>query len=116
MIPRELYGANDCESSNADNSKYYKHRKVPLAPDEKKLASKRKLQNAYGTDRVTEVSQQDDAAEDMVVDEHDLMPVDDTKDYHNVSETETPSALDDLRHRLQVNRHSYSFSFVTVLF
>ena len=115
MIPRELYGVNDSESNNADNSKYYKHRKVPLAPDEKKLASKRKLQTAYGSDSIAEVSQQDDDAEDAMdvdqhEDEHDVMPIDNSKDSNNISETETPSALDDLRHRLQVCRHSHSLS------
>ena len=114
MIPRELYGVNDNESNNADNSKYYKHRKVPLAPDEKKLASKRKLQIAYGSDSIAEVSQQDDDDDDaMDVDEHDLMPVDNSNDSNNVTETETPSALDDLRHRLQVDRQPHSFTFLS---
>ena len=114
MIPRELYGVNDNESNNADNSKYYKHRKVPLAPDEKKLASKRKLQIAYCSDSIAEVSQRDDDADDaMDVDEHDLMPVDNTNDSNNVTETETPSALDDLRHRLQVDRQPQSFTLLS---
>ena len=108
MIPRELYGVNDSESNPADNSKYYKHRKVPLAPDEKKLASKRKLQTAYGSeDCVAEVSEKhNDADVVMDVDDHDLIHTNNSTDSINVGETETPSALDDLRHRLQVSVES----------
>jgi hypothetical protein len=106
MIPRELYGVNDNESNNVDNSKYYKHRKVPLAPDEKKQASKRKLQITYGSDNITEVSHQDEDADDAM-DEHTLMHVVNSNDSDIVAETETPTALDDLRHRLQVDRKPY---------
>lgn len=48
MIPAELYRHSLSEDGDgAINTKYYKHRKLPLTPDEKKLLSKQKIAEKY---------------------------------------------------------------------
>ena len=70
MIPRELYTHNGSDSNaEENNSKYYKHRKVPLAPDEKKLASKKKLQSKYGVVADDAAGDKDEDAMDVVIED-----------------------------------------------
>jgi hypothetical protein len=70
MIPRELYTHNGSDSNaEENNSKYYKHRKVPLAPDEKKLASKKKLQSKYGVVADDATGDKDEDAMDVVIED-----------------------------------------------
>lgn len=49
MIPRDLYRAKEETEESISSQKYYKHRKQPLAPDEKKEIRKRKLSEKYAS-------------------------------------------------------------------
>ena len=51
MIPSELYKAADVDEEEM-NSRYFKHRQVPLAPHEKKVLSKKKKDDKYSTKQV----------------------------------------------------------------
>jgi hypothetical protein len=44
IIPKEIYENDDTIEIN---TKYYKHRKVPLTADEKKVLSKKRLKEKY---------------------------------------------------------------------
>lgn len=125
MIPRELYTHNGSDS-NADetNSKYYKHRKVPLAPDEKKLASKKKLQSKYGVIGDETADNQISGQHDKDEDAMDVAVADEIRSgSKNNSSQSAPNnhiddvevgTLDDLRQRLQVNALSSPSCHFTV--
>lgn len=53
MIPKDLYKAQDDNDEEELNSRYFKHRKMPIPPDEKKLLSKKKRDEKYGVQRVS---------------------------------------------------------------
>ena len=69
MIPRELYKPPDLDKVNL-NSKYYKHRRLPMELSDKKLISKQKREDKYNTnsnDMLNDVeseSDDDDKAND----------------------------------------------------
>lgn len=46
MVPRELYNTNE-DNLLEMNTKYYKHRKVPLTTDEKKILSVKRKADKY---------------------------------------------------------------------
>ena len=51
MIPSDLYKTADIDEEEM-NSRYFKHRQVPLAPHEKKVLSKKKRDEKYSTQEV----------------------------------------------------------------
>lgn len=63
MIPRELY--KPVEPEEEFESKYFKHKKVPLPQDVKKTISKRKKEEKYGMGEVSSTNGNDDEMEDM---------------------------------------------------
>ncbi len=50
LIPRELYKADEEEELN---TRYFKHKQVPLAPAEKKIISQKRKHEKYGTAEVS---------------------------------------------------------------
>ncbi len=58
MIPRDLYKASEekDEDDEIHNTKYYKHRKLPLSVEERKLASAQNLKEKYAPILSEEVS------------------------------------------------------------
>jgi hypothetical protein len=48
MIPADLYKHSaSADADNEENTKYYKHRKLPLTVDEKKRIGKQKVAEKY---------------------------------------------------------------------
>lgn len=61
MIPRDLYRAKEETEESIASQKYYKHRKQPLAPDEKKENRKRKLAEKYASSEPSSQDHEEDA-------------------------------------------------------
>ena len=88
MIPHELYKHTTDVHDEIVNVKYYKHRKAPLEPDEKKLLSNQKRKAKY------------EASTDEFVHESEKATTDDD---NNIPAIETSdNSLNDLRSRLKV--------------
>lgn len=60
MIPRDLYRAKEETEESVASQKYYKHRKQPLAPDEKKEIRKRKLSEKYASSEPSAPADEDE--------------------------------------------------------
>jgi hypothetical protein len=107
MIPQELYKHSEDAATEAAgiNAKYFKHRRVPLAADEKKIVSTLKKKEKYGVnDEVLE----DEHITEQLNSEHDKNPesyplpenVGSSKDIN--ANCIHPLSSEDLRERLQV--------------
>lgn len=100
MIPVTLYRHTQSEAAETNtaiaeesNSKYFKHRKLPLTVDERKAVSKRKITEKYSNQEDDDTSNIVDSSREVNEDSY-VAPVETT------NET-TPCSLEDLRHRLQ---------------
>jgi len=105
LIPRDLYSRSAEDEDNGQDSKYYKHRKVPLKPEEKKLISKAKKEKIYS--RNSQDSEEIDAIAGEAADE----PNGDTNEDGNVEEMDvdasfnnpgSSNSMESLRERLQL--------------
>lgn len=100
IIPQELYKHHESSQSEIsnENSKYFKHRKVALKPDEKKMATKKKLSMKYSG------LLHSDENENVENDEVPKTSIDTTdSDELGSYEVESNGKLEDLRLRLQVS-------------
>ena len=104
MISTDLYKhSNDSSAAEEDNSKYYKHKKVALGADEKKIASSKKRQLKYSVSNESTETGPD--ADDETYEESSNVEMTDDADEAIVAddnaEENSSTNLDDLRRRLQ---------------
>jgi len=77
MIPKDLYQPAEEEEDENENTKYYKHRKLPLAPEQRKLLTKKRKLGAYSVSNPESQSQSEDEEDDN--DDNDEDDVDDAE-------------------------------------
>ena len=109
MISTDLYKhSNDSAASEEENSKFYKHKKVALGADEKKIASSKKRLLKYSvSNENTEGDADEDNEEEDETEENGSSTVEMTEDAderaasgHDIP-ARSSNNLDDLRLRLQ---------------
>eukprot|EP00596_Hydrurales_sp_CCMP1899_P007184 CAMPEP_0119048516 /NCGR_PEP_ID=MMETSP1177-20130426/59340_1 /TAXON_ID=2985 /ORGANISM="Ochromonas sp, Strain CCMP1899" /LENGTH=376 /DNA_ID=CAMNT_0007024511 /DNA_START=67 /DNA_END=1197 /DNA_ORIENTATION=+ len=105
MISTDLYKHLETDQDEDNNSKYYKHKKTPLAADEKKIASSKKRKAKYSVEgEEAEEGDEDEEGEGeethMEVTDSELTTDHDGADADE-GEGSSSADLDDLRQRLQ---------------
>lgn len=110
MISTDLYKhSSTSDALDEDGSKYYKHKKVALGADEKKIASSKKRQLKYSashegseTEAMEEVETAEEEEANNVISHIEATTCSDEKDTTvQNNENSSSSSLDDLRLRLQ---------------
>ena len=104
MISTDLYKhSNDSAASEEENSKYYKHKKLALSADEKKIASskKRQLKYSVSSENTETVADADDETYEGSSNIEMTEETDEAVGTDDQAEVSSSTNLDDLRRRLQ---------------
>jgi hypothetical protein len=102
IIPQELYRHHESSQSelSTENSKYFKHRKVALKADEKKLATKKKLSLKYSG---LALNDNEDEHVEVSEDTESFITKPNGDGIIDAGAPETGGKLEDLRVRLHVS-------------